>query len=345
MVEADRIEGSPAANRGTTAGGTTPAPARPLLEVRDLSVAFPAGRGQERRIVRDLSYTLLPGETLGVVGESGCGKTVTSLALLGLVAPPGRVSGAIEMDGRNLLDQHARAWRSMRGRDIAMIFQEPMSAMNPVMTVGRQIGEVIVEHERVSSREAAERAVHLLDAVGIPAPAQRARDYPHQLSGGMRQRAMIAMALACHPRLLIADEPTTALDVTIQAQILDLILRLQEENGMAVQFISHNLAVVSEVAHRILVMYAGRGVELGAADAIFARPLHPYTRGLISTLPSPDEKVARLREIPGSIRLLPDHGCRFAARCPLASEICREAEPEFREIEPGHFAACVKADA
>jgi oligopeptide/dipeptide ABC transporter ATP-binding protein len=317
----------------------------PLVQVRDLSVAFPVGRAGERQIVRDLSYDLFAGETLGVVGESGCGKTMTSLALLGLVAKPGRVTGAIEMDGRDLLQQGTREWQGLRGREVAMIFQEPMSAMNPVMRVGRQIAEVLTEHEDISARAAADRAVELLDAVGIPAPAQRARDYPHQLSGGQRQRAMIAMALACHPEVLIADEPTTALDVTIQAQILDLILQLQEENGMAVQFISHNLAVVSEVAHRILVMYAGRGVELGSADAIFAKPLHPYTRGLISTLPSPHEKSERLREIPGSIRMVPSHGCRFAARCPLASDVCREAEPAFRELEPGHFVACVKAEA
>ena len=318
---------------------------QPLLDVRDLSVAFPTGRHSERQIVHELNYALFAGETLGVVGESGCGKTMTSLALLGLIPGHGRMTGAIMMEGRNLLELNARDWRALRGREISMIFQEPMSAMNPVMKVGRQIAEVLIEHERLSARDALARAVDLLDAVGIPAPKQRAQDYPHQLSGGMRQRAMIAMALACNPKLLIADEPTTALDVTIQAQILDLILELQEANSMAVQFISHNLAVVSEVAHRILVMYAGRGVELAAAERIFANPLHPYTRGLISTLPSPDSRVERLSEIPGSIRVQPTQGCRFASRCPLASDICREAEPAFREVEPGHFVACVKATA
>lgn len=321
-----------------------PPPTEPLLDVRDLSVAFAEKDGGVRRIVNGLSYAIAPGETLGIVGESGCGKTMTSLALLGLI-PGGEVSGEIRLSGRDLARQSPREWRDTRGREVAMIFQEPMSAMNPVMTVGRQIAEVLVMHEGMRWKAGFERAVELLEAVGIPAPRQRAAAYPHELSGGMRQRAMIAMALACRPKLLIADEPTTALDVTIQAQILDLILELQADTGMAVQFITHNLAVVSEVAHRILVMYAGRAVESAPSEAIFAASLHPYTQGLIATLPTPDTRVERLFEIPGSIRVQPAQGCRFAARCALASDECREAEPDFREVRAGHFVACIKAAA
>jgi oligopeptide/dipeptide ABC transporter ATP-binding protein len=313
-----------------------------LLEVRELTVSFPAGSGARTSVVTGLSYRIGEGETLGVVGESGCGKTMTSLALMGLVPGAGRVSGQIDFGGQDLVPLSVRDWRRIRGRDIAMIFQEPMTAMNPVMTVGRQIAEVLIRHEGLSRRDAADRAIALLEAVGIPSPKRRSEDYPHQLSGGMRQRAMIAMALACKPRLLVADEPTTALDVTIQAQILDLILELQEDTGMAVQFITHNLAVVSELAHQILVMYAGRGVEYAPAERIFENPLHPYTRGLIATLPDPDRKVDKLHVIPGSLRTLPTQGCRFAERCPLASDICRNTEPPLIEVEPGHHVACLK---
>jgi oligopeptide/dipeptide ABC transporter ATP-binding protein len=331
--------------RVTTADGlgvrADPKPA--LLEVRELTVSFPAGPGARTSVVTGLTYRIGEGETLGVVGESGCGKTMTSLAMMGLVPGAGRVSGQIVFGGRDLVPLSPRDWRGIRGRDIAMIFQEPMTAMNPVMTVGRQIAEVLIRHEGLSRKDAADRAIALLEAVGIPSPKRRAEDYPHQLSGGMRQRAMIAMALACKPRLLVADEPTTALDVTIQAQILDLILELQEDTGMAVQFITHNLAVVSELAHQILVMYAGRGVEYAPAERLFANPLHPYTRGLIATLPDPDRKVDKLHVIPGSLRTLPIQGCRFAERCPLASDACRAAEPPLLEIEPGHHVACIKA--
>ncbi|MGO4855620.1 ABC transporter ATP-binding protein [Phaeovulum sp. W22_SRMD_FR3] len=314
----------------------------PLLQVRDLGVAFPARGGAETSVVTGLSYEIAAGETLGIVGESGCGKTMTSLSLMGLVPGSGRVTGEVLFNGRNLLAQSDREWRALRGADVAMIFQEPMTAMNPVMKVGVQIAEVLQVHEKLSARAGFERAVELLEAVGIPAPRHRAGDYPHQLSGGMRQRAMIAMALACRPKLLVADEPTTALDVTIQAQILDLILELQEDTGMAVQFITHNLAVVSELAHRILVMYAGRGVEYAPAEQIFANPLHPYTRGLIETLPDPYRKVERLHVIPGSLRVQPRQGCRFASRCRLATEECRITEPMMREVEPDHFVACLK---
>ncbi len=327
---------------GGMALGAARATPRPLLELRDLTVSFSAGKTGSSTVVSGLNYTIDAGETLGVVGESGCGKTMTSLALMGLVPHTGRVSGQILLEGRDLAQQNAKGWQGIRGRDVAMIFQEPMTAMNPVMTVGRQIAEVLVRHERLSRHEAHERAVALLAAVGIPPPQRRADDYPHQLSGGMRQRAMIAMALACKPKLLVADEPTTALDVTIQAQILDLIMELQDETGMAVQFITHNLAVVSELAHRILVMYAGRGVEYAAADILFANPLHPYTKGLIATLPDPDHRVERLQVIPGSLRDHRSGGCRFAGRCALASDICRSIDPPMREVESGHFVACLK---
>jgi len=316
----------------------------PLLSVDDLRVSFPARGDAMATVVTGLSYQIGAGETLGIVGESGCGKTMTSLALMGLIPGRGIASGAINFNGRNLLEQSDKQWRDLRGRDIAMIFQEPMTAMNPVMTVGAQITEVLRIHEGLGKRAGFERAVELLEAVGIPSARRRAEDYPHQLSGGMRQRAMIAMALACRPKLLVADEPTTALDVTIQAQILDLILELQEDTGMAVQFISHNLAVVSELAHRIMVMYAGRGVESAPSERIFENPLHPYTRGLIETLPDPDRKVDRLPVIKGSLRVQPDQGCRFASRCPLASEECLVAEPLLREVEPGHHVACVKVE-
>ncbi len=295
-------------------------------------------------MVAGISYSLAPGRTLGVVGESGCGKSMTALALMGLVPKPGVVSGSIRFQGQRDRRPGRRRLAELRGERVAMVFQEPMTALNPVMTVGRQIAEVQVLHKGIAWAEAEVNAVGMLEAVGINSPAQRARAYPHQLSGGMRQRAMIAMALACEPALLIADEPTTALDVTIQAQILDLMQDLQDRIGMAIQFISHNLAVVSEIAHEIIVMYAGRIVERAPADALFADPRHPYTRGLIATLPDPDRRVERLPVIPGGV---PDldllAGCRFADRCPLADAHCQAEEPPEEEIAPGHFAACWKA--
>lgn len=313
----------------------------PLLDVQDLKVSFPGPQGPVH-IVRGLNYKIPRGETLGIVGESGCGKTMTSLALLGLVAASGTVDGTIDFDGRDLAKFNQRQWQQVRGREIAMIFQEPMTAMNPVMPVGRQIAEVLVKHEKLKKNAAQARAVDLLAQVGIPSPARRAEDYPHQLSGGMRQRAMIAMALACRPKLLIADEPTTALDVTIQAQILDLMLTLQDDADMSIQFISHNLAVVSEVAHSIMVMYAGKAVEYAPANELFDNPLHPYTQGLIQTLPDPDKRVERLYVIPGRVTSDITAGCRFARRCPFADEGCRQIEPALLEVAPGHQVACHK---
>ena len=311
-----------------------------------LSVAFPRGTS-ERRVVAGIGYAISAGRTLGVVGESGCGKSMTALALMGLVPPPGIVRGDIRFEGRALLGQSAADWRALRGERVAMIFQEPMTALNPVMQVGRQIAEVLVLHKGIGWAEAGDLAIGKLEAVGINSPKERAASYPHQLSGGMRQRAMIAMALACEPALLIADEPTTALDVTIQAQILDLMRDLQDRIGMAIQFISHNLAVVSELAHEIIVMYAGRIVERAPADDLFANPLHPYTRGLIATLPNPDHRVERLPVITGGVPDLDEsaRGCRFADRCPLADAGCRDAEPPARELAPGHAVACFKAAA
>jgi oligopeptide/dipeptide ABC transporter ATP-binding protein len=324
----------------------TAAEVAPVLLVENLHVAFDLPGGP-RTVVAGVGYSIPSGRTLGVVGESGCGKSMTALALMGLVPQPGRVEGSIRFQGREIVGQPPAAWRAMRGARMAMVFQEPMSALNPVMPVGRQIAEALVLHEHLGWAAAGDRAVGLLDQVGIPAARERARAYPHQLSGGQRQRAMIAMALACRPALLVADEPTTALDVTIQAQILDLMLALQEETGTAIQFISHNLAVVSELAHEVVVMYAGRVVERAPADAVFSRPLHPYTAGLLATLPDPGRRVDHLPVIPGGV---PDlgaavRGCRFAPRCPRAIPACLEAEPPLDEHAPEHWAACIRVGA
>ncbi len=318
--------------------------AAPLLRVQDLTISFPEVVGREPEVVSSISYEIGVGEALGVVGESGCGKTMTSLALMGLLPPSARVSGAIMFDGRDLTQFTAREWRGHRGRDAAMVFQEPMTAMNPVMRVGDQIAEVLVRHEGLSKKDGFARAVDLLASVHIPSPERRAQDYPHQLSGGMRQRAMIAMALACRPKLLVADEPTTALDVTVQAQILDLMLELQERHGTAIQFISHNLAVVSEIAHRIMVMYSGRIVEYASAGDLFANPLHPYTQGLIKTLPEMGQPGSDLYTIPGTIGGERPPGCRFSNRCPFADESCRQSEPALREVAPRHYVACHKVN-
>jgi peptide/nickel transport system ATP-binding protein len=329
------------------------APAAPpdaVLAVDGLQTIFFTRRGLIRA-VDDMSFALAAGETLAIVGESGCGKSMTALSIMRLVPdPPGRiVAGTVTLGGRNLLALDEDAMRAVRGNDISMIFQEPMTSLNPVLTIGDQIGETLRLHQNLTRTAAASRAVEMLRLVKIPEAAQRAREYPHQLSGGMRQRAMIAMALACNPKVLIADEPTTALDVTIQAQILDLMLGLQRELGTAIILITHDLGVVAETAQRVIVMYAGRKVEEADVDALFGGPQHPYTRGLLSSIPSlgiiggeVSAAPERLSEIPGmvpSLAQLPP-GCAFAPRCAFADDLCRTKVPPYEEKRPRHFAAC-----
>jgi oligopeptide/dipeptide ABC transporter ATP-binding protein len=314
----------------------------PLLSVEDLRTHFATSAGVVRA-VDGVSFAIERGEVLGLVGESGCGKSVTSLSIMRLVPPPGRiVAGRVRLEGEELLDKDAEAMRRVRGARIAMVFQEPMTSLNPVFTIGDQVAAAVLAHEGGRRRAAWDRAVEMLDRVQVPSPRERARDYPHQLSGGLRQRAMIALALAPGPRLLIADEPTTALDVTIQAQILDLLRRLQAERGMAILMITHDLGVVAELCHRVAVIYAGRIVEMGPVAAIFGSPLHPYTRGLLRCLPHPSRFGQPLSSIEGTP---PDlrgvgGGCRFAPRCPHAIGECRRAEPPLVERAPGHFVAC-----
>ncbi|MBX9702175.1 MAG: ABC transporter ATP-binding protein [Acetobacteraceae bacterium] len=325
-----------------------PAPPRagpPVLEVEGLQTWF-FTRGGIVRAVDEVAFTLREGETLAIVGESGCGKSITALSILGLVpSPPGRiVGGAVKLRGTDLLRVDEEAMRKVRGNDISMIFQEPMTSLNPVMTIGDQIEEALTLHQAGMGRAAVrERAIEMLRLVRIPEPERRAKEYPHQLSGGMRQRAMIAMALACNPKVLIADEPTTALDVTIQAQILELILDLQRRLGTAVILITHDLGVVAETADRVIVMYAGRKVEEAEVVPLFEQPLHPYTRGLMGSIPHlVDETTERLAEIPGmvpALNALPP-GCAFAPRCPMATEQCGAERPPYHEWQPGHFAAC-----
>ena len=319
-----------------------------LLTIQDLQTHFFTGEGVVRA-VDGVTLSVRPGETLGLVGESGCGKTVTALSILRLIPnPPGRiVGGTICFEGRDLLRLPEEEMRSIRGCAISMIFQEPMTSLNPVFTVGEQVAEGIRHHQKVSRREAWDRAVEVLRRVKIPDPARRAYEYPHQLSGGLRQRVMIAMALALGPRLLIADEPTTALDVTIQAQIVDLLMGLQEEMQMAVILITHDLGVIAETADRVVVMYAGRVVEEASAEQLFETPLHPYTQGLLESLPTLEtgKRHRRLTAIPGLIPNLLDlpTGCKFAPRCPKVIGDCWPTEPELREIRPGHWARCILA--
>jgi oligopeptide/dipeptide ABC transporter ATP-binding protein len=295
------------------------------------------------RAVDGVSFTIDRGEVLGLVGESGCGKSVTSLSIMRLVPPPGRIAaGRILFEGEDLRAKDAEAMRRVRGARIAMVFQEPMTSLNPVFSIGDQISSVVLAHGGGGRHEAWERTHTMLDLVQIPSPRQRARDYPHQLSGGLRQRAMIAMALASGPALLIADEPTTALDVTIQAQILDLLRRLQAERGMAVLLITHDLGVVAELCHRVAVIYGGRVVELAPVRRLFARPIHPYTRGLLECLPHPSrfgQPLVSIEGAPPDLRQ-PGAGCRFAPRCAYAIPSCRRDEPALVEREPGHFVAC-----
>jgi oligopeptide/dipeptide ABC transporter ATP-binding protein len=328
-------------------------PGENLLEIDDLRTHFFSKAGVVRA-VDGVSYAVRSGETLGVVGESGCGKSVTALSILRLVAnPPGRiVGGAIRLEGANLLDLSESEMETIRGNEISMIFQEPMTSLNPLMTVGRQISEAIALHQRLGPREAMEKAIEMLRRVSIPEPQRRAHAYPHQLSGGMRQRVMIAMALSCNPKVLIADEPTTALDVTIQAQILELMRELQEDFGTAIMLITHDMGVVAENADRVVVMYAGRKVEEASAKTLFENPGHPYTRGLLGSIPKLDVAARidthrhRLNEIKGivpSLSHLPA-GCTFAPRCEFATEACRTAYPPLIEHRPGHTIACWHAD-
>ena len=317
-----------------------------LLEVRDLRTWFD-GDGGTYRAVDGISFSLQAGRTLGIVGESGCGTSVTSLSIMGLVPrPPGRIAGGeILFEGVDLLKLDAEALRDLRGARMAMIFQEPMTSLNPAYTVGEQIVEGILRHQAIDRAAARAKAIEMLRLVRIPAPEQRFDEYPHKLSGGMRQRAMIAMALACGPRLLIADEPTTALDVTIQAQILDLLRRLREETGTAIILITHDLGVIAELADDVVVMYAGQIVERAPVRRLFEAAQHPYTIGLLGAIPELDRRRARLATIEGTVPDLGAElpGCRFAPRCPFAEPRCRADAPSLREVEPGHEAACWRA--
>ena len=315
-----------------------------VIEVADLSVTFKTDEG-EVHAVGGLSFELSEGQILALVGESGCGKSVTAMSILGLLPPSAEVGGRVSFEGHNLLVMPAKELRRMCGKDMSMIFQEPMTSLNPVFTVGRQIDEVLRRHEGMSRAEARTRTVELLDLVGIPVPDRRAGEYPHQLSGGMRQRVMIAMAVACNPKVLIADEPTTALDVTVQAGILDLVRELRDRLGAAVLLITHDLGVVADVAERVVVMYAGQKVEEAPVDDLFEHPQHPYTQGLLGAIPGAASKGGRgrrLQEIPGLVPTLtapPDH-CVFADRCPRADDRCRSELPELREILPDHLVRC-----
>jgi oligopeptide/dipeptide ABC transporter ATP-binding protein len=324
-----------------------------ILQLEELQTHFFTAVGTVRA-VDGVSYALKAGETLGVVGESGCGKSVTALSIMRLVAnPPGRiVGGEVRFQGRNLLELSEPEMERIRGNEISMIFQEPMTSLNPLYTVGNQIAEAVALHQGLPRRDAWDRAVDMLRRVYIPEPERRAHAYPHQLSGGMRQRVMIAMALSCNPKVLIADEPTTALDVTIQAQILDLMRELQETFGTAIVLITHDMGVVAENADRVVVMYAGRKVEEADAAQLFDNPGHPYTKGLLASIPHldaaarNDARRLRLNEIKGMVPSLFDlpAGCSFAPRCALASDKCRQARPPIEERRPGHWIACWHAD-
>ncbi|CAN7598614.1 Oligopeptide transport ATP-binding protein OppD [compost metagenome] len=320
----------------------TPATGEPLLEVEDLHTHFDTLTGPARS-VNGVSYTVRAGQTLGVVGESGCGKSVTALSIMRLLpTPPARIRGAVRLRGTDLLQLSEREMRRIRGNRVSMIFQEPMTSLNPVLTIGRQIAETVQLHQGASRAEALRRAVEMLRLVQIPEPERRVNEYPHQLSGGMRQRVMIALALACNPEVLIADEPTTALDVTIQAQILDLIRRLQQELGMGVVMITHDLGVVAECCDRVIVMYAGLKVEEASVTELFDRPLHPYTRALMASMPSMNTSSRRLAEIPGLVPSPQEarRGCAFAARCAHANARCARELPQLTRHGGDHAVAC-----
>jgi peptide/nickel transport system ATP-binding protein len=318
-----------------------------LLEIENLSVHFHTPEGIARA-VDGVSFHLDTGETIGLVGESGCGKSVTSLSILGLIpSPPGKIEGGgIRFEGQNLLELDEDQLRKIRGHQISMIFQEPMTSLNPVLPIGRQVAEPLMVHQGLGKAAALKKAARWLDYVKIPAAAKRLNDYPHQLSGGMRQRVMIAMAMVCGPKLLIADEPTTALDVTIQAQILSLMLRLKEELAMSLLLITHDLGVVAQMAARVVVMYAGEVVEEAGVADIFDLPFHPYTQGLLKSMPRIGDPTGgrkqRLNEIPGIVPVLTElvTGCRFADRCPHAFEICRQTHPQLEAVGEKHLARC-----
>jgi len=332
--------------------GTMPNPAKanepPLLEVEDLQTSFIVGEGQDVRAVDGVSFVVKAGETLAIVGESGSGKSVTSLSIMRLLPKKiGRISrGRVRLRGKDLVTLSEQEMRAVRGNDIGMIFQEPMTSLNPVHTIGTQIAEVVIQHEKLGKKQAHQRAIEMLELVGIPEPARRANQYPHEMSGGMRQRAMIAMALSCEPSVLIADEPTTALDVTIQAQILDLMRNLQAKMGMAIVFITHDLGVVAEMADRVVVMYAGQVVETGTVAEIFTKPLMPYTSGLMQSIPrmGQSDVKSRLQTIPGYVPLLTKlpGGCRFRTRCAFAEERCAKAEPPLEVLDSGRSVRCVR---
>ena len=342
----------PAAAYVATVPKSLSARTEPILEIADLQTWFFTRDGVVRA-VDGVSFHVIPGETLAIVGESGCGKSVTALSVLRLIpSPPGRiVSGSIRFAGRDLLGLSEAEMRQVRGNEISMIFQEPMTSLNPVLTIGHQIAETLTLHQGLDRRAALAKAVDMLRLVHIPEAERRVGEYPHQLSGGMRQRVMIAMALACNPKLLIADEPTTALDVTIQAQILDLMLELKQKIDAAIVLITHDLGVVAEMAQRVLVMYAGRKAEEAPVRTLFRRPLHPYTKGLMASVPRLGASLdrvqpPRLAEISGTVPSLkePIPGCPFESRCAFATDVCRREMPAFDEKEPGHFAACFHSD-
>ncbi len=340
--------------RGSHVAGVDANPADTILEVRNLRTTFFGDTGGTNA-VDNVSFTVRRGEAVALVGESGCGKTVTAMSIMRLVAPPGKITGGeVRFRGRNLADLSEREMRKVRGKDIAMVFQEPMTSLNPVFKIGTQVAEAIRIHSQVSRKEAWRRAGELLDLVSIPDPIKRLDDYPHQLSGGMRQRVMIAMALSCSPELLIADEPTTALDVTIQAQIMELLARLQQKLGLAILLITHDLGIVAEFCERLVVMYTGRVVEEASVRDLFANPAHPYTRGLLASLPSASKRRAaeeppraetepsRLPTIKGmvpSLSALP-RGCKFNPRCPDVMDICLDREPALMTVAEGQSARC-----
>lgn len=313
-----------------------------LLGLRDLSISFRSA-AEPVSVVSNLNFGINESEIFGLAGESGCGKSITALSVLGILPAAAHAEGEISFKGKNLLTLERESMRQIRGNEISMIFQEPMTSLNPVLTIGYQIAEVLMTHKSLKKKDAMDRAVELLRSVRIPSPELRTKEYPHQMSGGMRQRVMIAMAIACSPALLIADEPTTALDVTIQAQILELIQGLREEKKMSILFITHDLAIISENASRVGIMYAGRIMELAGTGDIFSNPRHPYTMGLLDSLPQ--DKGKELKPIPGFVprpEALPP-GCKFSDRCLHMRDYCRQQEPELLEIAPNHFSRCIRA--